>query len=254
MLFLLCLTVLDVTPLPRAHAHNDYEHPRPLLDALEQGFCSVEADIFLRDGQLLVGHTAKELKPERTLEELYLTPLKERIKKNQGHVYQTAAKFYLFIDLKTDAASTYPMLHELLAKYREILTEVKDGQVIERAVTIVLSGNRPSLDELAKQSPRYAGYDGRLSDLNSRVPNHLMPIISDNWGTKIGWNGSAPMTPATMEKLKSYIQTAHKNGRKVRFWATPEKEIVWKLLFDLDVDLINTDKLADLQKFLIAAK
>ena len=26
------------TPLPQAHAHNDYEHERPLLDALEQGF------------------------------------------------------------------------------------------------------------------------------------------------------------------------------------------------------------------------
>ena len=31
----------QITPLPRAHAHNDYEHKRPLLDALEQGFCSV---------------------------------------------------------------------------------------------------------------------------------------------------------------------------------------------------------------------
>ena len=39
-----------VTPLRQAHAHNDYEHPRPLLDALDHGFCSVEADVFLTDG------------------------------------------------------------------------------------------------------------------------------------------------------------------------------------------------------------
>ena len=42
--------------LPAAHAHNDYLHKRPLLDALAQGFCSVEADIFLVDGALLVAH------------------------------------------------------------------------------------------------------------------------------------------------------------------------------------------------------
>ena len=30
------------SPVRRAHAHNDYEHKRPLLDALDQGFCSVE--------------------------------------------------------------------------------------------------------------------------------------------------------------------------------------------------------------------
>ncbi|MEC4021166.1 hypothetical protein QMK28_34095, partial [Streptomyces sp. H27-D2] len=34
-------------PLRRAHAHNDFVHPRPLLDALSHGFASVEADIWL---------------------------------------------------------------------------------------------------------------------------------------------------------------------------------------------------------------
>ena len=45
-----------VVPLERAHSHNDYSRPRPLLDALDAGFCSVEADIFLVDGELLVAH------------------------------------------------------------------------------------------------------------------------------------------------------------------------------------------------------
>lgn len=48
-------------PLWRAHAHNDYEHPRPLLDALDHRFGSVEADVFLVGDQLLVGHDATEL-------------------------------------------------------------------------------------------------------------------------------------------------------------------------------------------------
>jgi hypothetical protein len=33
------------------------EHTRPLLDALDQGFCSVEADIWLSKEGLLVAHT-----------------------------------------------------------------------------------------------------------------------------------------------------------------------------------------------------
>ena len=46
----------DVSPLPQAHAHNDYEHDRPLRDALDPGFTSVEADVWLVDGKLLVAH------------------------------------------------------------------------------------------------------------------------------------------------------------------------------------------------------
>src|SRR5438128_1656766 len=41
--FVLCCLAAEPTPLLHAHAHNDYEHTHPLFDALEQGFCSVEA-------------------------------------------------------------------------------------------------------------------------------------------------------------------------------------------------------------------
>ena len=64
--------------LPRAHAHNDYEHARPLAEALERGFGSVEADVWLVDGALLVAHDRKDVKPARTLAALYLEPLRER--------------------------------------------------------------------------------------------------------------------------------------------------------------------------------
>src|SRR4051794_2449732 len=66
------------TPLVHAHAHNDYEHARPLLDALDNGFCSVEADIHLVDGKLLVAHDRAHVRPDRTLQSLYLDPLRER--------------------------------------------------------------------------------------------------------------------------------------------------------------------------------
>ena len=88
LLFLVALAVSSgeenptksITPLKQAHAHNDYLHDRPLLDALDHGFCSVEADIFLVDGELLVAHTRSELSKERTLKKLYLNPLRERVK------------------------------------------------------------------------------------------------------------------------------------------------------------------------------
>src|SRR5438552_1521932 len=71
-------------PLIHTHAHNDYLHKRPLLDALENGFCSVEADIHLVGGKLLVAHERQATSPERTLEALYLDPLRERVKRNGG--------------------------------------------------------------------------------------------------------------------------------------------------------------------------
>lgn len=246
-----------MTPLTRAHAHNDYEHARPLFDALSHGFCSVEADIFVTpEKALLVGHSQADLKPERTLEKLYLAPLAERIKQNQGSVYPVSGehkspRFILLIDIKTDAAKTYPVLHDLLTKYQSILTEVRDGQVTERAITVVLSGSRPSLDSLSKQSPRYAGYDGRWGDMDSNAPSHLMPMISDNWALRIGWNGNGTMPDKERKKMLEFIEKAHARQRLVRFWAVPEKESLWQMQYDQKVDLINTDRLAELKQFLL---
>ena len=99
--------------LKRAHAHNDYYHKRPLLDALEQGFCSVEADVFLRKQKLVVAHSFLEIKSDRTLEQLYLAPLFKRVAKNGGSVYRkTPAPFFLLVDFKTEGAPTLKAPHQ----------------------------------------------------------------------------------------------------------------------------------------------
>ena len=105
-------------PLVHAHAHNDYEHKRPLMDALEHGFCSVEADIHLVNGKLLVAHNRSQVLPERTLEALYLAPLRARVLKNGGHVYPNGPEFTLLIDIKDDWRQSYPVLRENLKQYR----------------------------------------------------------------------------------------------------------------------------------------
>jgi hypothetical protein len=238
-------------PLRNAHAHNDYLHSRPLFDALEQGFNSVEADVFLTNGQLLVGHTAAELKPGRTLEALYLDPLRERVRANGGKVYRDGPPFWLLVDVKTEAKATYAALHDVLAKYADLFTAVDGGKVEPKAITVVVSGNMAK-EAMAAQAKRYAGYDGRATDLDSDVPAHLMPWVSDNWTKTFKWMGDGPMPEAERAKLRDFVARAHRHGRLVRLWATPEKAAVWQELRAAGVDLINTDQLADLRKFLLA--
>jgi hypothetical protein len=237
------------SPLPQGHAHNDYEHTRPLLDALDHGFCSVEADIFLRDGKLLVAHDARDLRPERTLERLYLQPLAERVKANSGRVYKDGPRFWLLIDIKTEGEPTYKALHELLARYHEMLSTTRDGKHQVGAVTVVISGNRP-IEFMKGQATRYAGIDGRLADLKSDAPADLMPMISDNWTLHFAWRGEGVIPFGQLERLQSIVDQAHDRGRIVRFWATPESPALWRDLLNAGVDLINTDKLAVLRDFL----
>lgn len=239
----------EVTPLPRAHAHNDYEHQRPLLDALDQGFTSVEADIYLVEGALLVAHNPGDVKLERTLEALYLDPLREQVQRHGGSMYAEAAPFLLLIDFKSEAESTYQALAATLEKYPELFTRWTSQGRIEGPVTVVISGNRP-IETLAKQLPRQAGIDGRLADLENEPNAALMPVISDRWGAHFTWRGVGAIPIVERDKLRAIVQKSHDRGQKVRFWATADTPEMWVELHTAGVDLINTDDLIGLAAFL----
>jgi hypothetical protein len=240
----------DVRPLVQAHAHNDYEHARPLLDALDHGFCSVEADIWLAPEGLLVGHARKDLQPGRTLEALYLEPLRERVGANGGRVYRGGPIFYLLIDVKTEAEATYAALDKVLAGYADLLTVAREGVVQAKAVTAILSGNRAS-ETIARQAVRYVGIDGRPENLDAKVSAELYPWISANWTTLFKWKGDGPMPADEKQKLAALVKRTHEQGRKIRFWGTAENEAVWKELLAAGVDYINSDRLKELQKWLL---
>lgn len=245
-----CGAADDTVPLPSAHAHNDYHHPRPLLDALDHGFSSVEADVYLVDGQLLIGHDRVELRPERTLTSLYLEPLRQLVRQNGGSVYGGAREFTLLVDIKSEAESTYRALRTVLAEYADILTSTDNDGPKPGAVTVVISGNR-AWDLIAADNPRFCGIDGRLSDLDSEAPVHMLPLLSDNWSKHFSWQGAGPMPDAENERLARLVAQAHAKGRRIRFWATPEEPALWLALEQAGVDLIGTDQLAALQSHLL---
>jgi hypothetical protein len=234
---------------PRAHAHNDYEHGRPLLDALDQGFCSVEADIFLVDGKLLVAHALQRTRPDRTLQSLYLDPLRARVRANSGRVFPKGPEFFLLIDFKTDAVPTYEALRSVLKDYAGMLTTFRADRVETNAVTIILSGNRPRA-MLEAEAIRYAAMDGRAADLTGDAPASLIPWISESWHTLFQWRGAGPIPASDREKLHRLVRQAHEQGRRIRFWAGLDGEPLWREQFEAGVDLIITDKLAELRRFL----
>lgn len=244
-----------IEPLLQAHAHNDYEHERPLLDALAQGFTSVEADVHLIEKKLLVAHNARDIQADKTLQSLYLNPLRDIISQNRGSIFPGNSEFTLFIDIKTEGETTYQAIEDALKKYKEILSSFAHGKTVSGAVTVIISGNRPR-QTMERQSIRYAAYDGRLTDLDTETNYNFIPIISDNWKKNFSWKGDGDMPPNERAKLVEIVTKAHANNQRVRLWATPdtpsaERDAVWLELLNAGVDLINTDDLVGLKKFLI---
>ena len=236
-------------PLQQAHSHNDYEQKRPLAAALDSGFCSVEADIHLVNGQLLVAHDRVHTRPERTLRAMYLDPLRERCRTNGGFVHPATNRFTLLIDIKADAEETYRVLDPLLREYKSILTRFTPTQTTPAAITVILSGARPTAT-VAAQSERFCAIDGRPEDLDLNPPTHLVPLVSDAWSNHFKPPVDGRLSAADRDKLRTLVSRTHAQGRRLRFWGAPDRPWLWNELREANVDIINTDRIPYLAAFL----
>jgi hypothetical protein len=234
---------------PNTHAHNDYEHKRPLFDALQNGFTSIEADVHLVNGTILVSHDAPDPAKAKTLEQLYLRPLDSIARVNNGYIYPGYRSYViLMIDIKTNGEEIYPVLRKALLKYRSIIkTPMQD-----RAVLVLISGNRP-IDLIKNDPDQLMTIDGRPDDLSKNIPVEIMPVISDSYKKYMTWKGKGKPPAEELEKIKALASLVHAQGKKFRLWATPDTKDAWQVLLDNGVDLINTDTLEELNNFLTSS-
>jgi hypothetical protein len=177
-------------PVPHTHAHNDYEHPHPLFDALHQGFVGVEADVYLVGGELRVSHEKKkDWSAVPTREESYLKPLGELKKRRGAGIYADGTRLMLLIDIKTEENPTYLRVHEALASFEStcpgLFTTYRGDGVRRGAVDVVITGNRPR-EVMKRQALRYAALDGRVSDVGGGSRRR-----SSRWSATTGTTSSA---------------------------------------------------------------
>ncbi|KAK0233149.1 hypothetical protein IW262DRAFT_1260203 [Armillaria fumosa] len=262
--------------VPKAiHSHNDYWRDVPLLTALSLGVASVEADVWLVNETLYVGHETAALTKDRTLDSLYIQPLLSILdlqnprtpfnpSTNNWHhasgVFDTSSSttLQLFIDIKTDGREALPVILETLAPLREkgYLTTFSNETLIKSAVTVIGTGNSP-LDDVLALSPRDYFFDAPLAELSTTETLWnvtISPVASTDYEVAVGWNGIGNISEAQLTNLTQFVNDAHERGVTARYWDTPGWPIqarnnVWNQLADAGADWLNADDLEAASQF-----
>ncbi|TDB63723.1 PI-PLC domain-containing protein [Arundinibacter roseus] len=230
--------------MAQAHSHNDYEQARPFHAAYELGFGSVEADIFLKNGELYVAHNWEDIQSDRTFRALYLNPLLEKIRANNGWPYPGKRPIQILIDLKNTGQATLKVLEQQLHPHRKQL----------RHVRFVISGDMPAPDKLPEQYKLFT-FDGRKNLTYSPKASARVVLVSSSLMDFGGfWDGQEPMKPTMKEKVRQFVATQHVANKLVRLWATPNTELSYQTLKELGVDYLGTDDLPGLATFLQPTK
>lgn len=218
------------------HSHNDYNRTVPFWEAYSQHCASIEADVFLQDGEILVAHNRKDVTAERSLRKMYIEPIVKTFRENGGRMWKGSDdRLQLVVDLKT--GESLPGVIALAEEYPDVFTT-------ENGVKIVITGDEPAPEDFGKW-PAWLWFDGDFKDgkLNY-TPEQLKRIAmisTDFRKFARNWNGKGRMINSELEAVTKAIETAHEAGKPIRFWDAPEGTTAYFTLHKLGVDFFNTD-------------
>ncbi len=226
-----------------AHSHNDYEQKDPFWAAYNAGFGSIEADIFLWGGTLMVAHDPRELMAnKRSLINLYIEPLISCLIKNNGYPYaDTTRELQMLIDIKSDSIHTLETLIQNLRSYDVIMNS--------KHLHWVITGNRPD-PSLFAGYPSFISFDGVLSKEYTAEELSKIAMLSDDWRKYTNWYGSGELPKTDLKKIQAAVKKSQKLQKPVRFWGAPDTKNFWGLLMKWKAGFINTDHIPDLSDYL----
>jgi alkaline phosphatase len=233
-LFALCFAGGNAFAQARfTHSHNDYANNTPFYKAFYNGFNSIEADIFLVNGTLLVSHSDKALEPERTLKGMYLDPILYALRKD------TIRRLCLLIDDKQDYRKLLPKLIKELKPLEPYLLSKENPY---GRLKILISGNRP----------RPANwFDDDLVYPHTQAEWDRVGQVSLNFEKWSKWKGVGAIPEADRKRLFKTVDSVHTNtGKLVRFWGGPDSAESWDTQIAFGADIIGTDKIEQLATFL----
>ncbi|SEG10503.1 alkaline phosphatase [Algoriphagus boritolerans] len=225
----------------KLHSHNDYLRNVPFWEAFGAGAASIEVDVILQNGNLMVAHEAETIKPELTLRSLYLEPIQKAV--DLGMI--NAFGFHLLIDSKTEAYSTLEAIVKEVADFEGILFSPQNP----KGLKLIVSGNRPKAEDYSKY-PEWVFFDYQSKTLTADLPWKKIGIVSLSFRQFSVWNGKGRIVESEKLQLEEFVAAVHSFQKPVRFWAAPDSKSAWKAFYDMGVDFINTDQPAMAQSYL----
>lgn len=216
------------------HSHNDYIRTAPFWEAYSQHCSSIEADVFLQDGEILVAHNREDLSADCTLRNMYIEPIVKLFRSHEGRMWENSEdRLILLVDLKS--ADALPGVVSLVEAFPDVFAS-------EKGVQVVISGNTPAPSKFGNY-PSCIWFDGLLSEDYTPAQLARVGMISENFRDYARkWNGKGRMTDAELQSVKAAIAKAHEMGKRIRFWGAPEGTTAYFTFWKLGVDVINTDK------------
>ncbi|GAA5911450.1 hypothetical protein JCM5296_004737 [Sporobolomyces johnsonii] len=247
------------------------EHEDRLRSSLKEGATWLGVDLWLVDGDLLVGRDPHNLDPEMTFSSCFVGPLlrvfnsaatplcsHHRRRSSVFHLINPHRPFQLVLRLHTSPSVTIQFVVDALQPLHDasLLTSYcPNARTTTRGLITVVSSaadgaEMPGEDDLATTMPysRFVYRDAPVvafdsDDEAAKWNKETHPVAAGVVHDATGWDCQSPLTPEQRERIQGQVERAHKRDIRVRYEGLPNfpahvRESAKSTLNDLGVDYL----------------
>ena len=222
------------------HSHNDYAQARPFWGAWEAGAASIEAEIWLVEGALYVGHDRKDITEDRMLLGMYLEPIRQVMQRNGGQPYADGRPLQLMVDLKNEGELSLQTLVALIESNGLVPCFDRAANPLAVCLTITTGSDIPAGHW--DRYPDWVCFDGRPDWELTAGQLERVSLVSQSYGKYSDWTGFGRMSTEEQDRIEKVAAQVHAEGKRFRLWGFPDTKRGWEMAVGLGIDYINTDQ------------
>ena len=118
-------------------------------------------------------------------------------------------------------------------------------------VVAILTGDEEAKSAyVTERSTSLACRDSNEFSASDSRPDPDWLWYSLRWPELFVWNDGEEFPARDRARLRALVDVVHARGRSLRFWDTPDSEKLWAETIEAGVDMIGTDDLPRLRRFL----
>ncbi|GAA5971924.1 hypothetical protein JCM11641_001571 [Rhodosporidiobolus odoratus] len=241
-----------------------------IRQTLAEGTTWLTVDLWLVNGELLVGASQESLDPSKTFSSAFIEPLLRVFSTSVvpvGTAHRRRSSVFahislqhplqLVIRLHSPASISFPYLVDSLEPLHEALlltTYCPNAGITTPALITVVSSDGhgaelvPVEDLAAVAGPRFIYRDASVVDMAAKdasvhFSNELTPVAAGDLKEATGWDGRTALTEVERDRIRQQVEAAHKRHVKVRYEGLPNfpnhtRESVRSTLLALGVDYL----------------
>lgn len=205
----------------------------------------MEADIWIHDTKLVVGHTDPGSNGP-TFVNLYVNPLKALLDQRKAiFPAKPTQSLSLLVDFKNSGAGAQKSWDQLVAELKPLrdagYLSYYDGSFRQGLITVVATGNAIKDSATSAPSPIDAVNPQNAIFVDAVIHKDMTHFDTSNaYFASAKWSDAVPNGLPISGFAKTKLDEAHAKGFKVRYWEIPGKDS-WQRIIDAGVDLLNVD-------------